>query len=709
VGDRWAPGPQQGDAASLTLVEGPSFCISSRNGDLARGGSHGLFFLDTRFVSQLELFVNGLRPEPLAVVEHDPFGATFIARGTPPSGQRDSTVLVERHRWIGRGLREDVVVRNLADEATYLQVELSVEADFADVSDVRAGIPSAEAGGNVEVVAGGLNVTRRRGGAARGVRLQFSGEPAVTPGRIRYEAIVAARGEWRCCIEVVPVVDGDEIEPRYRCGEPVEQSTPTERLERWRQGVPEVETDHPGLARVLKRSAEDLGSLRLFDPELPERAVVAAGAPWAMSLFGRDSLITAWMALLFDPDIALGVLETLARFQGQDLDPRTEEQPGRILHEMRFGGRVGRSLGGGSVYYGSVDATPLFVMLLGELRRWGLASELVERLLPHVDRALAWIEDFGDLDGDGYVEYQRANDRGLLHQGWKDSPDAVRYADGRGARPPIALAEVQGYVYSAYLARAHFAREAGDDATVDRYRTKATELRTAFNRDFWLEERGCIAMGLDRNKEPIDAVASNMGHCLWTGILDADKAAAVAERLLSPDLFSGWGIRTLGRSMTGYNPISYQAGSVWPHDNALAAAGLMRYGFVEPAQRVIMAQLDAALALDARLPELFSGLDRDELTVPIVYPSSCSPQAWAAAAPLLSLRTLLRFDPWIPAGKLWLSPVLPDPITLLHLERVPLLGGRISVLVDGGVVKVEGLPLEVEVISEGRDPITSFE
>jgi glycogen debranching enzyme len=695
--------------ASLTLVEGPSFCISSRTGDLVPGGAHGLFFLDTRFVSQLELFVNGVRPEPLAVLEHDPFGATFVGRGSPSTGQRDSTLLIERHRWIGRGLREDVVVRNLADEATYLQVEVALEADFADVADVRAGIPTPEAGGNTEVVPHGLSVTRRRGGPARGVRLQFSGEPVITPAKVRYEAIVAARGDWRCCIEVVPVVDGDEIEPRYRCGEPVELSTPAERLERWRQGMPEVETDHPGLARVVERSAEDLGSLRLFDPELPERTVVAAGAPWAMSLFGRDSLITAWMALLIDPDIALGVLETLARFQGREVDPRTEEQPGRILHEMGFGGRVGRSLGGGNVYYGSVDATPLFVMLLGELRRWGLANELVERLLPHADRALAWIEEFGDLDGDGYVEYQRANDRGLLHQGWKDSPDAVRFADGRVARPPIALAEVQGYVYSAYLARAHFAREADDETTFQRYRARATELRTAFNRDFWLADRGCVAMGLDRNKEPIDAVASNMGHCLWTGILDADKAAVVAERLLSPDMFSGWGIRTLARSMTGYNPISYQTGSVWPHDNALAAAGLMRYGFVEQAQRVIMAQLDAALALDARLPELFSGLDRGDLAAPIVYPSSCSPQAWAAAAPLLSLRTLLRFDPWIPAGKLWLSPVLPDPITLLHLERVPLLGGRISVLVDGGVVKVEGLPPEVEVISEGRDPITSFE
>jgi glycogen debranching enzyme len=427
-----------------------------------------------------------------------------------------------------------------------------------------------------------------------------------------------------------------------------------------------------------------------------------------MSLFGRDSLLTAWMALLVDPDLALGVLETLARFQGSDVDPRTEEEPGRILHEMRFGGAADRSLGGGSVYYGSIDATPLFVMLLGELRRWGLAPEVVERLLPHADRALAWIEQFGDRDGDGYVEYARANDRGLPHQGWKDSPDAVRSADGRVGRAPIALCEVQGYVYAAYLARAHFAREMGDDETFERYRGKATALRAAFNRDFWVDEHGWLAMGLDRDKEPLDALASNMGHCLWTGILDEDKARLVAARLVGPELFSGWGVRTLATNMTGYNPLSYQNGSVWPHDNALAAAGLMRYGFVEEAQRVIGAQLDAAGAFAGRLPELFTGLDRDEFPVPVAYPSSSSPQAWSAASPLLFLRTLLRFDPWIPAGKLWLAPALPPWVDRLRLERIPLLGGRINVEVDGSEVKVEGLPGEVELVAEPRVPTTAY-
>src|SRR5207253_2273316 len=272
-------------------------------------------------------------------------------------------------------------------------------------------------------------------------------------------------------------IDDELIEPRYRCGVPVERSTPSERLKKWRRDVPLLASEDDDLRMVVSRSLEDLGALRIFDPDYPERAVVAAGAPWFMTLFGRDSLITSWMALLVDPDLALGVLQTLARFQGDEVDPRYDEEPGKILHEMRFGAAASLSLGGGQVYYGTADATPLFVMLLGELRRWGLAPELVDSLLPHADRALTWIEEFGDRDGDGYVEYQRSSDRGLANQGWKDSWDAVRFQDGSLPRPPIALAEVQAYVYAAYLARAYFALEANDLDTHHRFRNKANELK----------------------------------------------------------------------------------------------------------------------------------------------------------------------------------------------------------------------------------------
>ncbi|HEX2065142.1 MAG TPA: trehalase family glycosidase, partial [Acidimicrobiales bacterium] len=372
-----------------------------------------------------------------------------------------------------------------------------------------------------------------------------------------------------------------------------------------------------------------------------------------------------------------------------------------------FGEAASLSLGGGRVYYGTADATPLFVMLLGELRRWGLASEVVDQLLPHADRALEWIERFGDADGDGYVEYQRETDRGLYHQGWKDSWDGIRFADGEVAKPPIALCEVQGYVYGAYLARAYFATEVEDRATADRYRAKAAALKEAFNRDFWLEDKGWYAMGLDHEKRPIDALASNMGHCLWTGIVDTDKAPRVAAHLLSPAMFSGWGIRTLGTTMAGYNPISYHCGSVWPHDNAIIAAGLMRYGFVEEAQQVVMAMLDAGVSQECRLPELFSGLDRDEFPAVVSYPTSCSPQAWAAASPLMFLRVLLRLDPWVPHGRVWLAPALPKEIGYLRVDRIPLAGRRVSVEATADDVEVRGLDPEIELVHTPRDPLTA--
>jgi glycogen debranching enzyme len=522
--------------------------------------------------------------------------------------------------------------------------------------------------------------------------------------------IVPARGEWSTCIEVGPIIDDQVFAPKYRCGEPVERATPSERLAEWRRQVPLVETDHPVLKQVIARSAEDLGALRIFDPDYPERVVVAAGAPWFMTVFGRDSLLTAWMALLVDPDLARGVLQTLARFQGTEIDPRHEEEPGRILHEMRFGDAASLSLGGGSIYYGTADATPLFVMLLGEMRRWGVARELVDELLPNAARAIEWIEHFGDSDGDGYVEYHRATDRGLANQGWKDSWDGIRYGDGRVAEAPIALAEVQAYTYGAYLASAHFAFEAGDTATYDRFRSKAAHLKANFNRDFWLEEKGWFAVGLDADKKPIDSLTSNIGHCLWTGIVDEDKAQQVAEALVGPSMFTGWGLRTLSSDNGGYNPISYHCGSVWPHDTAIVAAGLARYGYDGAAQKLIFGLLDAAQAQGGRLPELFSGLDRGELTVPVGYPTSCSPQAWSAASPLLCLRTLLRLDPWIPYGKTWLSPNLPEGIGYLKVEGIPLAGSRVTIEVGDqvpGGVSISGLPPEIEVIREPRRPSTA--
>jgi glycogen debranching enzyme len=713
MADRWTFAgesvPIGQPTGTVTLVEGSAFCISGRSGDVSPGTPQGLIFRDTRFISRFELRVNDQQPEPLATAPGDPFSCTFVSRTRPRPGRADSHLLVFRQRYIGRGMREDVTVHNFAEEAAYCSLELVVDADFADLFEVKEGRVQWRAEDHkVESGDGELRFSYHRGAVHRGVRVSFSDPNARIVGNgATFELIVPPRGEWSMCVQITPIIEGDDVEPRYLCGQPVERATPVERLQRWRRGVPIVETDHQGLRTLVAQSAEDLGALRIFDPDFPERTVIAAGAPWFMTLFGRDSILTSWMALLVDPELALGVLQTLARFQGEKVDPRNDEEPGRILHEMRFGEATTLSLGGGQVYYGTADATPLFVMLLGELRRWGLAREAVDSLLPHADRAMAWIADFGDRDGDGYVEYRRATDRGLANQGWKDSWDGVRFASGELPRPPIALCEVQGYVYGAYLARAHFADEVGDAGTAERFRSLATSLKVAFNRDFFLEDRGWFAMGLDADKKPIDALASNMGHCLWTGIVDEDKAAAVAKHLMSDEMFSGWGIRTLAESMTGYNPISYHNGSVWPHDNALIAAGLMRYGLVEEAQRLIMAMVDAGVAQLGRLPELFSGLSRQQFPFPVSYPTSCSPQAWAASSPLLFLRTLLRLDPWVPHHMVWLDPVLPPEIARLRVERIPLAGARVSVTVEDGTVEIEGLPPHVALVREPRRPLTA--
>ena len=546
----------------------------------------------------------------------------------------------------------------------------------------------------------------RRGAFLRATHVDFSQAPLVQQNIARYELIIPARGEWSTCIEVTPVIDDEPVEPRYRCGQPVERAKPQERLEIWRRQLPVITTDHDVFQALIGQSSEDLAALRIFDPEHPDRAVVAAGAPWFMTLFGRDSLITSWMAMMIDSDLALGTLQTLARFQGKVVNPITEEEPGRIVHEMRFGEAASLSLGGGKVYYGTADATPLFVMMLGELQRWGNRRPEVDALLPAADRALEWIDEYGDRDGDGYVEYQRSSDRGLINQGWKDSWDAIRFADGTLAKAPIALCEVQGYVYSAFVARSHFATEAGDFELAEKLRKRAATLKDAFNRDFWLEDRGYFALGLDRDKRPIDSLSSNMGHCLWTGIVDEEKAPLVARHLMGDELFSGWGVRTLGTSMRGYNPTSYHCGSVWPHDSAIAAAGLMRYGFVEEAHAVMAGLVAAAPSFGNRLPELFAGLSRSDFRFPVSYPTSCSPQAWAAASPLLFLRTMLRFEPDIRNAELRLAPAVPEWIGSLRLEQVPLMGGHLSVEVEGENMRLVDIPDGLTIVRTPRQATT---
>jgi glycogen debranching enzyme len=691
-----------GACSPATLIEGSTFCISEPDGDILPGRPQGLFVRDTRVLSRWQLTVDGKEPQPLSVQHPEPFAATFLGRMPPRAGKADSTLLVVRRRYVGDGMREDITIRNTAARTARCVLELTADADFADLFEVK-GRAKPKAAASVHAADSALVITSGRRGRDQEMVIDGDGHPSVSDGSLRWRLTIAGHDERTVSVEAVPAYDGVPMTLRYPRGKKIGRAIPAKRLRKWRRRGPQIRTADSNLGAVLERSIADLGGLRIFDPEHPRRPVVAAGAPWFMALFGRDSLLTASMVLPWDAGLAAGTLQTLAAWQGTEVDAASEEEPGRILHEVRFGPSSAVALGGRRAYYGTADASPLFVMLLGELRRWGYKAATIDALLPHADRALEWIERYGDADGDGFVEYCRKTSHGLTNQGWKDSWDGINSADGTIAEPPIALAEVQGYVYAAYRARAELADGVGDLSSGRLWRKKAKQLKRAFNEQFWLPDRGWYAVGLDRDKRPIDALTSNIGHCLWTGIADADKAASVARHLLSEDMFSGWGIRTLAQSMGAYNPMSYHNGSVWPHDNAICAAGLMRYGYVDHAQRVAEAVLDAAEHFGHRLPELFCGFSRDDFSAPVPYPTSCSPQAWAAAAPLLLVHTLLRFVPEVPAGQLWCAPVVPERYLPMRVGGLTLAKTRGAVELWQAGWEITGLEeLNLEVIPTRR-------
>jgi glycogen debranching enzyme len=699
--------PVATETRTVTLVEGSTFCISDSGGDIQRDQPHGLFVADTRVLSCWRVSVDGQPVETLSAVEDaDPYRATFIGRTAPRRWLADSMMLVVRSRYVGNGMREDLVLHNLGPEPVGVTVTIGADVDFADLFAVKEGRARPARGVLVEVGASSLTFTLPGNDNTRGAVITATGRPQVSPGQFTFRIVVPARSKWSTCLALEASLGGRRIPPLHRCGEPVHSSRSARRMRAWRLASPRISSPDRGLITAIETSGHDLGALRIEDPDDPGCPVVAAGAPWFMALFGRDSLLTAWMSLTLDPRLALCTLRSLARLQGTTVNPLTEEEPGRIPHEVRLGRETALALGGGSVYYGTADATPLFVMLLGELDRWGgIPDGDRASLLAAADRALNWIEEFGDADGDGFVEYRRHTDQGLANQGWKDSFDGINHRDGHLVTPPVALCEVQAYVFAAFRARAELAETGGDDSAAAHWRQRATQLREAFNERFWMPKSGALAVALDGSKQQVDSVTSNMGHCLWCGILDEDKAASVAGHLAGDTLNSGFGLRTLATDMTAYNPMSYHNGSVWPHDTSIGVAGLVRYGFVEEAHRLALGLLDAADHFSGRLPELFCGFDRNEFVVPVPYPTSCSPQAWSAAALRFVLRSLLRLDPDLPRHEVRLAPAVPDRVLPLRLENVPLAQRRVEIEVSATGVEVRGLPPSVVLLGAERpDP-----
>jgi glycogen debranching enzyme len=442
---------------------------------------------------------------------------------------------------------------------------------------------------------------------------------------------------------------------------------------RWRKQCTRFKTSNVQLSRFLDRAILDLRMLLSEgDDGVPW---IDAGVPWFSALFGRDSLLTAYEYMGVNPELAWSVLRGLAALQGKEDDPICEEEPGKILHEVRVGEMAAAGEIPHTPYYGSIDSTPLWLVLLSYAYQWTADMDAVKDLWPNALAALEWIDTFGDRDGDGYVEYEKRAPRGLDNQGWKDSHDAVVYPDRRKAKAPIALVEVQGYVYDAKRRMGWLARQLGEEELADRLEGEASELRERFNRDFWMEKEGYYGFALDGGKKLVPTITSNPGHCLWSGIVDEEKAARVARKLMGSTLSSGWGIRTLAARQEAYDPIGYHVGSIWPHDNAIIAHGLKLYGFDRESMQIIdqLSMAGAYFPL-ARYPELFCGFSPDEVPLPVEYPVACRPQAWAAAAPLLMIRSYGGIVADAPNRALYISrPSLPS-----WLESAEIQGMRVG-------------------------------
>ncbi len=625
---------------SVALVEHTNFAVSDRAGDMLPGTYHGFFVADTRFLSRLVLRLNGKQLEPLASGGNAHHGSgTFYLASPRLKGLPAATITVFRDRTLGAHLSERIRLISYARDPIDVNVGLELEADFADIFEVRGR----------RQLRRHVAVHRRR----RAVRFSYEhhgyrrattvgvDQPAVhVDGRLTFDAHLEHGRPWDLNLRV---------EPELSHARGVAPPPPPRRIEpalvqRWMNRTPNLETTDARLAHAWQRGVRDLASLLLTGPA--DRFIPAAGLPWFLAVFGRDSAITAMQTLLLGPDIPHGTLRQLAGYQGTTEDAFREEEPGKIPHEVRTGELATLGSIPFGRYYGSVDATPLYLMLYVAVCRWSgwldgqrrRVPPAVRESLPHAEAALGWIER--RTDPDGLLWYAPARRGGITNQVWKDSIDSMRFADGSVAEPPIAAVEVQGYVVAARRGMAEVFAALGRADEAEAQRVAAHRLAESIER-FWMPDEGTYALGLDATGRQIDGVTSNAGHLLWTDAVPRNRAASVAERLLAPDMFSGWGIRTLSSRNPGYNPIGYHIGSVWPHDTSLVANGLARAGQHGAAQRVIDGLLDAAEESDGRLPELFAGFDRGATPHLVPYPSACSPQAWATGAIFLSVRTLM--------------------------------------------------------------------
>ncbi len=704
-----------------------TFLVSDHPGDMPAGGQAGLglYYKDTRHVSKLELKLNGLSLNLLSSSDEDVYRTVSLLTnphlrvGEQSVAPGDVSLL--RSRVVLDSVYEQLTLTNYSRHSLQLELSLHVEADFADLFEVR-GFPRGRSGELMEPQTDteGL-LLRYKGGdeVTRSTRIGYSPFPdsidtqapsstdtastATSPSS--NFAAIGARLLWR--LNLAPA-EARTIELCYTAstGEPPEHQVKghapaLERVSasyaRWQADATSVQTDNEDFNRLLERSALDL---RALTHAYPTGRLPVAGIPWYAVPFGRDSIITALQTLSFQPDLAVGTLRFLAAHQGKHDDPWRDEDPGRIMHELRFGELAGTRQVPHTPYYGSVDSTPLFVMLFAQTLRWTGDRQLYEELMPAVLRALEWIDTHGDLDNDRYIEFRSRSERGIANQGWKDSGDSLLYHDGAHVEPPIALVEAQAYVHAAKVWLAEVARAMGDSQLAATLESQASALRRRFNDDFWLEDSEYYTQALDSEKRPVPDITSNPGHALIGGIVPPQRAARVVARLLAPDMAGGWGVRTRASSDSNYNPMSYHNGSVWPHDNSLIAWGMAQSGHRDEANEIASQLLAAARHFRLfRLPELYCGWGRGEIPLdrPADYPVSCSPQAWAAGTPYLLLQSILGLEADALHGRLRVRPHLPTWIQTVVVHNLRVGQGRVSLRISPmslDVLSAEGVEVD---------------
>ncbi|HTW02029.1 MAG TPA: glycogen debranching N-terminal domain-containing protein [Streptosporangiaceae bacterium] len=659
----------------VQILEGNTFVVSDDRGDIESSATDptGLFSFDTRFLSRWVLTVGGQRLNALSTDDMQYFQTRFFLVPGSGSVYVDSKLTVIRQREVADGFREELRVLNHDNDPVDLQIRLDAGCDFADLFEVKDALKK-KGRYRAQVQDRHLVLGYQRETYARETWISSSSPADIDEKGFSFSITVPPHGEWKTEMHVVVSSGSGEgaagglgrIRGQRRVRGDMERG-----LEKWLRQAPRLECDWEPLERIYRRCLTDLAALRFSTLTMPNRSLPAAGLPWFMTIFGRDSIFTSLQALPFVPELAATTLLALAERQGTRIDDFRDEDPGRILHEMRYGELTAFEERPHSPYYGNADATPLFVVLLDEYERWSGDTRLVRDLEHAARAALAWIDDYADLQDNGYVSYQRRNKQtGLENQCWKDSWDSISYSNGDLPGFPRATCELQGYAYDAKMRGARLARQVWrDPAFADRLEKEAADLKRRFNRDFWIEDGEYFAVALDGDGRHVDSLTSNIGHLLWSGIVDKSKARAVARHLLGPRMFSGWGVRTMAEGEARYNPIGYHVGTVWPFDNSFIAWGLRRYGFKEEAACVVAGIMEAADVFRGRLPEAFGGYPRMTTRYPVQYPTACSPQAWSTGAPLLLLRAALGLEPR--GDNLIVDPALPARMGNLEILDLP--------------------------------------